>query len=66
MITALPEKKDVQTMYIPSGTKKRTKEWVTELKIARLSFCTHIPAWPVQHTSLIGLVRVETLQKKEF
>jgi hypothetical protein len=43
MITVFPEKGDVQYMHKSSGTKKRPKTRINELRIIRIGFWTHIP-----------------------
>jgi hypothetical protein len=35
---------------------------IDEFWVARIGFWTHIPVWPVMHTSLICLVRTDILQ----
>jgi hypothetical protein len=42
MITAFPEKRDVQYKHESSGTK-RPKRRINELRIARIGLWTHIP-----------------------
>jgi hypothetical protein len=43
MITAFPKKRDVQYMHKSSGTKKRPKMRINELRIVGIGFWTHIP-----------------------
>jgi hypothetical protein len=55
-------RRHIQHMFKSSGTKRWSEDMIDEFWVARTGFWTHISIWPVMHTGLTGLVRIDILQ----